>query len=422
MTRILVIPENLRVLSAQLQQVAGDLWSVEGRVGSALDGLDWEAHQKAGVEGLANQACSQARALAARAEEMARYLASKAQAFEKADERGAGGIERAAESFTDWWYSHPEVWPVIPPHENLWRGLGLGEITFTVLPVAGGSAVVGLANLTPWSFVFSRVEGFGERFWNWLRRRGWKTNEELTRRRHRTTVSQKRESWSRFGELLDRKNETGTERKAARPSPSSSRDARRAESKPQTTSTQPAQTKKWWYDVPPKSQRGLEYKGQETAYGCVPTATSMILDYWHAQDPANKTMSAQELLNKNVEQGEFRGTGMSASKIHDEVRDLGYGVVEDRANADRDALQEALTEGPVIAIVKLGLKTSGANHAVVVTGISEDGQQVRINDPWTGQSYTYSWEQFSRSWGADFGKDRRGNNLPRNNLVIIRPS
>ncbi len=171
----------------------------------------------------------------------------------------------------------------------------------------------------------------------------------------------------------------------------------------------------WWMDVPLQSQQGLKYGDNATQYGCTPTATSMILDYWHTQDPNNETTSAQELLDINAEQGEFSATGMSATNIHDEVRRLGYGVVEDRLGSNLDDLKQAVDQGPVIGIVKLNMKTSGENHAVVVTGISEDNQ-VRVNDPWTGEAHTFSWDEFSQSWGADFGK-----NFTRNNFVTIRP-
>ncbi|RLB23011.1 MAG: hypothetical protein DRG71_06480, partial [Deltaproteobacteria bacterium] len=92
--RILVNPDQLRALSAQLQQVAGDLQGVESRVSGALGGLDWEARQKVGVEGQVGNARNQARALAAQAEEISRYLASKAQAFEEADGQGAASLPR----------------------------------------------------------------------------------------------------------------------------------------------------------------------------------------------------------------------------------------------------------------------------------------------------------------------------------------
>ncbi len=172
----------------------------------------------------------------------------------------------------------------------------------------------------------------------------------------------------------------------------------------------------WWLDVPVHSQLDLHLpSGAVTAYGCTPTAVSMILDYWHAKDPANRSVSAQDLLTANAAQGVFHN-GMSPTQIHDEVLGLGYTVVEDRVNSDFESLKSVVAAGPVMAIVKLGLKSEGENHAVVVTGISPDNE-LRINDPWDGQSRTYSWETFSKSWGADFGKD-----APKNSFVVLRPT
>jgi len=176
-------------------------------------------------------------------------------------------------------------------------------------------------------------------------------------------------------------------------------------------------TDHWWNDVPVESQRQLTYEGRGTSYGCTPTATSMVLDYWHSQDPNNKSMIAQELLDVNVEQGEFTATGMSTTRIHDEVMNLGYGVAQDYMGSDFETLRREVEQGPVVAVVKLGMAASGDNHAVVVKGISPDGSMVSVNDPWTGQSHTYSRTQFTQSWRADFGPD-----VPKNNFTVIRPS
>ena len=88
MPRIVVKPEALRAFSAQLQQAANDLRAVGGRVGGALGSLDWEARQKAGVDGQVNDARARTNALASQAEDLARYLRTKAQAFEEADRQG----------------------------------------------------------------------------------------------------------------------------------------------------------------------------------------------------------------------------------------------------------------------------------------------------------------------------------------------
>lgn len=406
---ITVVPENLRFLSAQLKQVVEQMRTIEVRMGSALGNLNWAVRQKVDVDNQTNHAYSQACALATRAEEMARYLERKAQAFEEADGQGVCSVQKISTSFVQW-LSGAQMWLGFPSQEANTLGAALGQpygVQAARLPVAGGATVVGLASLIPLSEAFSRVEDFGERVWNWLRRRGWSTNEELEAA---SEVPQ-----SRLGELLDQENQADEKPDSQAQSDPEPKTTTKADPEPQVPPDQPTRSE-WWHDVPIQSQRDLKYKKQKTDYGCTPTATSMILDYWHAQDPTNKTMSAQELLDVNADQGVFSATGMSASHILDEVTELGYGVTDVHMGSNLDSLREAVSQGPVLALVKLGMKTKGTNHAVVVTGVSDDGQQVRVNDPWTGQAHTYAWEDFSKSWGADFGRDAK-----TNNFVAIRP-
>ncbi len=159
----------------------------------------------------------------------------------------------------------------------------------------------------------------------------------------------------------------------------------------------------WWHDVPFVSQHGLKYGGRATQQGCVPAATAMILQYWHHLDPQNNVLTAQELLDLNAAQQQFTLSGMSPSKIHDDLQNLGYPYVVDRVDATFEELQQAVLEGPVIAMVKLEMRTEGGNHVVVVTGISPDGSQIRVNDPWLDAPQIYTQEEFLRSWGAAFG-------------------
>jgi hypothetical protein len=39
-------------------------------------------------------------------------------------------------------------------------------------------------------------------------------------------------------------------------------------------------SERWWHEVPEYSQQGLKYELADTKYGCVPTSTSMVLEYW----------------------------------------------------------------------------------------------------------------------------------------------
>lgn len=92
MPGICVAPEELRRLAGLLQNAAGDLRGIRGRVGGALGGLDWEARRRAGVEGQVSDAQGRAGALASQAEAMARYLSAKAEAFEEADRHSYQGL------------------------------------------------------------------------------------------------------------------------------------------------------------------------------------------------------------------------------------------------------------------------------------------------------------------------------------------
>lgn len=109
MPRILVRPEALRTLSAQLQQAAQDLGGLGSRVNSSWSSLDWEVRQKTGLEGQTNDVRSRTSTLAAQADNLGRYLASKAQAFEEADQRGVADLNAVIAKY-------PLI-PIQPPAE-----------------------------------------------------------------------------------------------------------------------------------------------------------------------------------------------------------------------------------------------------------------------------------------------------------------
>lgn len=126
MTRILVVPEQLRSLSTQLRQTSRELNAISGRVGGALGELDWEARQKAGVDGVAGDARSRASALASQAETMAQYLIGKAQAFEAADQQGAAALPSVP--------TLPFPTPVPTPTIQPWPFPALIGITLPFIP------------------------------------------------------------------------------------------------------------------------------------------------------------------------------------------------------------------------------------------------------------------------------------------------
>jgi WXG100 family type VII secretion target len=383
MPRIIVQPEHLHNVSAQMRQHASDVHAILSRLSGALGSLDWQVRSSAGVEDEWNRARSLAYELANHANDLARTLTRNAQTFEEADRASAANLGQVLGALTarqpahDWarQLSIARLLPEIQPAQFLLDlGKRIGDAPLAIAaPIAGLTAALG----------------------------GWFAHHQF--------LNPPAPRWEQpLQNAATRQIEKGGLERAVKDG------FARIQPEPIATPAATIKPAQWWNDVPTQSQRDLTYRGARTEYGCTVTSASMILDYYHAQAESNRTMSAQDLLNTNAQAREFTATGMSATNLHDDLDQLGYTAV-DYTNATQADLVAAVKDGPVIAIVKLNLAARGDNHAVVVSGISEDNQ-VRVNDPWTGEARTYSWDDFSASWGANFGKD-----APTNNFVTIRP-
>lgn len=408
--RIQVTPERLRE-AARLFQQAQAQWEEQGaRLQSQFGGLDWEVRQRANVEGQVSQAIRLASNLAQRAAELAASLESAATRFEQADNQGAAVLGASVGSAIRAWLQGISSLPPwlqlsgagLSTWERLsaWLGAPIGGVV--PLQISRGNALLGLSFLASLPWLGGPLQSLAEAVWNWLHGYGWRANTELI-----SPLSSTSEPESPKGKLYETIS-TGF-KKHAPPSATTGRvvQSLRIEESPLAAPS-------FGHSVPALSQQGLKYNGQQTQYGCTAASVSMVLQYWHNQNPKLGVLSAQEIVDINAKQGTFSASGMSVSEVHDEVRALGYSTVEDRVNADFETLKRDVQQGPVVAIVKLGMRQSGYNHAVVVTGISDDGR-VMINDPWDGQSHTYTVAEFQSSWGADFGGGLK------NMYAVIRP-
>ncbi|MCB2160548.1 C39 family peptidase [bacterium] len=156
------------------------------------------------------------------------------------------------------------------------------------------------------------------------------------------------------------------------------------------------------YQVPVRSQGAL--------YGnaaCSPTSVSMVLDYYHAQNPENASVNPDTLIGLMDNGDGTSGRGISLSNLTDELNDLGYNNISQRVGVTMDNLQSELKNGPVIVTTGVSLvgssdvpraiTGSGSTiHAMVVTGVSDN--IVYVNDPWSGSRLEFSQEQFSTMW------------------------
>lgn len=92
MSEIRVRPERLQELSQELSRVAFDLQERNFIVSISLNDLNWQVKAKAEIMHLSSQGNQMIKSLGDTAEEMSRFLASKAEQFLEADRQGAAGF------------------------------------------------------------------------------------------------------------------------------------------------------------------------------------------------------------------------------------------------------------------------------------------------------------------------------------------
>ncbi|MBO9345841.1 MAG: hypothetical protein J7601_08985, partial [Chloroflexi bacterium] len=128
--RIVVIPDLLEDRAQQMAQSAAQLYDIDGRLSRALGALDWEARQKANVEGLVNAARGRARDLAGEASRLARFLTDRASAFRQADAQGVQSLEAVIQKYHSALHSLPTDGrgEQLPDRRTLRQHAGLGTL------------------------------------------------------------------------------------------------------------------------------------------------------------------------------------------------------------------------------------------------------------------------------------------------------
>lgn len=152
-----------------------------------------------------------------------------------------------------------------------------------------------------------------------------------------------------------------------------------------------------YYNITPQDQGNL--------YGsaaCGPTSVSMIMDYYHQKDAHNLNATPQEIIS-GLDKGDGTlGSGISLSRLDDDIQEYGY-QVNWQTSASLDDLKKTLKEGPAIINGMVDLKGqdidipgSQVNHSMVVKGISPE--KVIINDPWSGTEKEIPINDFQTMW------------------------
>lgn len=162
-----------------------------------------------------------------------------------------------------------------------------------------------------------------------------------------------------------------------------------------------------WYEPGFVSQEGLTASGKPINTGCTAASLQMVLDFWHDYNGNYQTLSAQQLINQNVWQGQFNvSTGLNIMNTADDLRELGY-YLGIRQDSSKEELLAALERyGPLPVLTKVNWTPFGANHMAVVTGYDPESDIIRVLDPWQiGGIMEFPYENFDGIWSLNYLDD-----------------
>jgi len=360
--------------------------SLRGATGS-LDTWAWDGASRWRAEPLLDRVRPESARLVQRLDDLGRKLLRISEAFEQADSRSAAGVEAIS------WFTPQSLlgWRTSSALRlgSLLAGGGAAGITLTRLPATGTEGV---------SFV-DRLKGIPDTVKKWL-------SPAII------TVA----GW--FGMGKDSSSGEPLEPVVvAEPGKTTTQEKGKDEGDLSSQAQPKVSEKITTAPLPPRALTPV-LKQTARSYECAPTAASMVLGYWYKRDPKNKTLAPQELVDK-LGRRFSPSSGINADELVAGLKEmkLGYRTIERQALLDKNALQTELNNGPVLAQVHLNWGTNTNAHMVTVTGMSENGQTVYVNDPWIGKASEISWPTFERSWTFG-GQYKHASNL----IVKIRPT
>ena len=162
-----------------------------------------------------------------------------------------------------------------------------------------------------------------------------------------------------------------------------------------------------WYEPEFVSQEGLRYNGKLIDTGCTAASLQMVLDFWHDYKEDYPTLSAQDLIDRNIRQGQFSPfSGLNIMNTEDDLREMGY-YLGTRQDSNKEELLAALERyGPLPILTKVNWTPFGANHMAVITGYDPETDIIRVLDPWqTGGIMEFSYDSFDGIWSLNYLDD-----------------
>jgi hypothetical protein len=361
--RIRIDPSHVVAIGRRLVSEAEQIAAIGRRLSGVVNGLDWESRTRIGMEDDFALARSRAEVLGRQLTGHGERLIHIAELFEQADSESAQGLDAIP-------------WAGLTPAAGggISGTAGRDPLQRTLAEVAFLGAFLGTAG----ALRVADWRAFGECLRNWLRGRGWRTDQQIRAEAERERQQSAEEERRRQEEARRRQEQQDARR----------REAERRREEAARAAQQPAVR----YDVPPLRQK-------EGSYECAPTAASMLLHYYNQQNSNCRALSGQELIRELGDRFDANN-GIAADELVEGLREmgLGYQTIEWQAGLNQEQLRAQLQQGPLMAQVHLNMASSGYPHMVVVTGMSDDAGRVFVNDPWTGGQSEMPWSVFERSW------------------------
>jgi ABC-type bacteriocin/lantibiotic exporter with double-glycine peptidase domain len=145
---------------------------------------------------------------------------------------------------------------------------------------------------------------------------------------------------------------------------------------------------------------------QETTYTCGPTTLQMIFRY-HGRE------YDQRLLLDWLKTDEVEGTPHAA--MVDAVRHAGFHCYVNN-HSSLDEIAHFLTRYQLPSIVYYIEPDTEVDHYAVVVGVTDD--EVILNDPWNGERFELSKEEFLKRWRGD-DYPILGENAAANRWILV---